>query len=58
MTDLLEAKPTCLLLDHVSSKIIGVEYRWNTGEISILWRGIPVDDYIRVPIVQSSVADD
>lgn len=47
--DLLEAIPTYRLICPDSGELAGIEYRWNNGEAGILWRGDPIDNFVRQP---------
>lgn len=53
-----EATPVFRLVDRASNHTVGIEYRWITGELSILWRGGSVDKFKRVPIVSPNPDDD
>lgn len=58
MVEKSEATPVFRLVDRGSDRTVGIEYRWNTGETSILWRGGSVDKFIRLPIVCPNPNDD
>lgn len=50
---LLEAIPTYRLICPDSGELAGIEYRWNNGETGILWRGDPIDNFVRQPFQES-----
>ena len=49
-TEPLEAVPINRLISASSGMAVGIEYLWDTGETSILWRDKVCDDVLRVPI--------
>lgn len=46
----LEAVPINRLINPSSGTAVGIEYLWDTGETSILWRDKVCEDVLRVPI--------
>jgi hypothetical protein len=48
--NLLEAVPINRLVCETSGITVGIEYRWNTGELAILWRDTIREDSVRLPI--------
>jgi len=55
--NLLEAVPINRLVCETSGVTVGLEYRWNTGEVAVLWRGGARDDAVRRPIKNSDTED-
>lgn len=53
--DLLEAKPAYRLACRITGTIVGIEYHWNTGEASVLWRDKVYDEVVRLPIKRPDV---
>ena len=55
--DLLEAVPVYRLVCSITDRTVGIEYRWNTGEVSILWRDSfrKEEDLVRQPIARQDV---
>lgn len=45
-----EAVPICRLVCQETGEVVGIEYRWNTGEISVLWRGETSKAFVKRPI--------
>ncbi|MEM6898415.1 MAG: hypothetical protein AAF583_01405 [Pseudomonadota bacterium] len=52
-----EAEPMFRLIDQDTNTVVGIEYRWNTGENAILWRTDPVHNVIREAIVSQRTCD-
>lgn len=52
-SDFLEATPAFKLICPESGELAGIEYRWNNGEAGILWRGDPIDNFVRQPFQNS-----
>ena len=46
-----EAVPINRLTCAKGSYVVGIEYRWDTGETSILWKNDPVDNFSREPVL-------
>lgn len=46
----LEANAINRLVCPTSRKTVGIEYLWNTGITSILWKNSPVEEFERVSI--------
>ncbi len=55
--DLLEAVPAYWLVCRTTDRTVGIEYRWNTGEVSVLWRDSfrEDEDLVRQPITRQYV---
>ena len=53
----LEAQAKARLLCPKTNLVVGLEYLWNTGESSVLWRTEPIDEFIRVPIIRAGLED-
>ena len=49
-TELREATPLNRLVCRSNGVTVGIEYRWNTGEVGVLWRDEVFEDTLRVPI--------
>ena len=47
--DRLEAVPIYRLVCNATGLTVGIEYHWNNGETSALWRGKVHEDVLRVP---------
>jgi hypothetical protein len=50
-----EAVPINRLTCANSDNVVGIEYRWNTGKTSILWKSDPVDNFNRKPILSAEL---
>lgn len=48
--DLIEAVPIYKLLCPSTGALVGYEYRWNTGQLSILWLVAEIDGPIRISL--------
>lgn len=53
--NLLEAVPIYRLICNITGVTVGIEYRWNTDETSILWRDGLCEDTVRQPITRQDV---
>ncbi|MCZ4354560.1 hypothetical protein O4H61_18745 [Roseovarius aestuarii] len=56
-SDLLEAVPAFRLVCPNTGEVVGVEYYWNNGEAGILWRGDPIDNFVREPLQSAKPTD-
>jgi len=48
--NLLEAVPVYRLACSTTGTTVGIEYRWNTGDLSVLWCDHYCEDVVRQPI--------
>ena len=46
----LEASPESKLVCPKTGKLLGYEYRWNTGETAILWIEANFEQIVRLPL--------
>jgi hypothetical protein len=49
-TDALEAVPINRLICPSTSLTVGYEYRWNNGDLAVLWLGAEYEDVIRISL--------
>ncbi|MGB5862807.1 MAG: hypothetical protein WBG95_00745 [Sulfitobacter sp.] len=56
--DLFEATPIYRLDCKTSGVIVGIEYRWNTGMVGVLWRDGTHENAVRVPITSHNQEPD
>jgi len=46
----LEAIPTHRIICGETDTLVGIAYRWNAGEVAVMWRGEPRTDVLWFPI--------